>query len=189
MPSQYPIAKRVSVFLTLILSSFYFINPTYPLLYPSHRSEVPRGVWTISAISNAKGPEIPPCPQRGLANYRRNSPLVEHLLLNISSLLQPRIPRGPLLAKRERPEHSNPGNTPRTCSSERNRVILDEAPPGCPGQQHRRTGCSLFCAGPANYNDFYVVELVENCFSNFRAMSNQQRNYADQHNCSQFNFS
>lgn len=147
--------------LSLTLSSFYFINLTHPSLYLSHRSGVPRGAWTISAASSAEDLETPPCPRRDLADYRRNSPPVKHPLLNISSLSQMKTPHDPLLARRGRLEHSDPGSSPRTCSSERNRVILDEAPLDCPGQQHRRTGCSLSCVGPANCNDFYVAELLK----------------------------
>lgn len=158
------ISSSCSVFLALIILNFYFINLTHPSLYPLHRSGAPRGAWTISAISSAKDLETPPCRQRGLADYRRNSPPVKHPLLNISSLSQPKIPRDPLLVRRERPEHSDPDNSPRTCSSGRNRVILDEAPLDCPGQQLRRTGCSLFCADPTNCNDLYVAE---NCFGSF----------------------
>jgi len=149
---------RASIFLTFIYARVFVLS-TYPSLYPSRRSEAPRGAWTTLATSSAGDRGTPPYPRRGPVDYRRNSPPVEHLLSNISSPSQPKTPRDPLLVRRERLERSGPGNSPRTCSSGRNPARLDEAPLDCPGRQHRRTGCSLFCADPANRNVSYVGEI------------------------------
>lgn len=122
---------------------------------------MPRGVWTTLAASSAGDPEIPPCPQRGRVNYRRNSPPVERLLSDISSPSRPRIRRGPSLAGRGRPKRLDPGNSPRICSNGRNQAKLDEAPLDYPDRRRRRTGCSLSCADPANRNVFNADELAK----------------------------
>jgi len=149
--------------------SLCFISPTHPSLYPSRRSEVPRGAWTTLAASSAGDPEIRPYPPRGRANYRRNSLPVKRLLSDISSPLRPTIPRDPSLAGRGRPERLDPGNSPRICSNGRNQAELDEAPLDCPGRRHRRTDCSLSYADPTNRNVFNTDELIEDdCFDTSR---------------------